>query len=155
MKLVYDLNGIRKHLSFSPAALGVVPALSEMLIGRVPPSETAMLTLELRFVSSGLCRIIAEMALRPEHLGRTEIYGNCVFSGYSDRIGTIVVLNDVRSLPSFLALDKRVRSEMFLERPLNRNLHVILNAEFLTVRVSKEAMNWFGGLAAKVLAARS
>ena len=116
------------------------------LLHEKTPRGLVMLTLEAHCPAEKSCEIVFLYARGAEHLGRREAYDRCIFSRHPDRLGQVVPIDEVKTRTGYLSLDPSVQSELFLEWPWRKDLHLIVNAELTTRRISLRAAGWFGGL---------
>ncbi|MBN1222554.1 MAG: hypothetical protein JXB23_04865 [Candidatus Aminicenantes bacterium] len=139
------IKGDRIHALFSGkhAYLSNFYEVIAYLVQEPIPSETIMITLEEHDTAGEMCEIVMCVSKNSEYLGRREQYARCIYSGFSDILDRLVVVDNVGRHPGYLALDPRVRSEMFLETDLNGSSHLILNAEFSSGRVNPSTKKWF------------
>jgi hypothetical protein len=56
----------------------------------------------------------------------------------------VVIIENVKKQPGYLALDDRVMSEIFFEYTFTETIHLILNAELSSKSISDDAVKWFG-----------
>ena len=134
---------IRERFEKHPVLSAFLKNFSVFFYQGVLPQELVMLTLEFHSVKERVCEIAGLVSNEDEHLGRREKYGNCIFSVHAQNRGEIILLEDVKANPAYLALEDQVNSEMFYEVELENELNLILNAEFFSMRISKAAKAWF------------
>jgi hypothetical protein len=143
MVISVDIDALTGYDALSSRVWQLVPLLANCLTSCEVPKELLLLTAEIHIHDSDECRVVLAASDLPRIAGRAERYSNCLFSGYEDRSGEIVSVDNVKDDPSYLELDPRVLSEVFWEKRIAEHLGLILNAELSSMFVPAGAINWF------------
>lgn len=141
---------IKKHLPVTDPVGSFLIEMPESKLGKKFPEDMILFTAEFFYHPECVCEIVLLIADESVHIGRKEKYENCIFSHYTGRKGETIVLNNVKTHPSFLELDPRINAEIFCECKISGGLSLILNMECSSDLISDEASFWFSQVKEKV-----
>ena len=115
MQIYMLLETMKEQIPEHEAVLSFFEKMPEYILANKIPEDMILFTAEFFYHLERMCEIVLLIAENAIHLGRKEKYENCIFSNYTESIGETIVLNDVKTLPSFLELDPRINAEIFCQ----------------------------------------
>ncbi|NIM17873.1 MAG: hypothetical protein GTO45_38340 [Candidatus Aminicenantes bacterium] len=118
----------------------------ESSINKTIPPNLILFLVELYFVDREICEIVFLVSDNLSYMCQQETYSNCIYWQYSNSLSKIIVINNVKERTGYSMLEPRVNSEMFIEIPIDAQLHMILNAEFSGYQVTRDEKKWFGDI---------
>ena len=151
MQVYMLFDTIKKQFPEHEAVLSFFEKMPEYILVNKIPEDMILFTTEFFYHSERMCEIVLLIAENATHLGRKEKYENCIFSNYTESTGETIVLNVVKTLPSFLELDPRINAEIFCQCKISAGLSLILNMECSSAQVSEQASSWFSRVKEKIL----
>ncbi|UCE40687.1 MAG: hypothetical protein JSV17_14755 [Candidatus Aminicenantes bacterium] len=151
MQVYMLFDTIKKKLHEHVAVLSFFEKIPEFILANKIPEDMILFTAEFFYHPERMCEIVLLIAENATHLGRKETYENCIFSNYTESSGETIVLNNVKTLPSFLELDPRINAEIFCQCKISAGLSLILNMECSSAQVSEQASSWFARVKEKIL----
>jgi hypothetical protein len=152
MKVYTLIDTIKNQIPEHETVLSFFERMPEFILTNKIPKEMILFTAEFLYQTERMCEIVLLIANNSVHLGRKEMYENCIFSNYAESVGETIIINDAKTHPAFLELDPRINSEIFCECKISANLSLILNMECSSTHVSEDASLWFSRVKAEVSA---
>lgn len=153
--LYLELEGLHELVQIDSRAIELFQNLLSYILQNAISPEVVMMTVESHELLSGICKIIALVSHDHRLLGRQENYDNCIYSKHSDSRNRIVAIESANKRPGYLSLDRRVKSEIFVECVYTESINLILNAEFSTANISDKMKKWFDRMCGIVLKDRN